>query len=217
MTTIINLWGGAGCGKSTLAALLYAHMKMQGRGVELVREYVKTWAWEGRPIRSEDELYIFTKQLRAEAHLYGKVEWIVTDRPLGLSVVYQRFFKGNGAIETIWQGIMHEQSEKGIKHLNLMVARNHPYQSAGRNQTEEESKAVDKICREVMPGMPLVSTPEQILSILDGDNVWVCTACGKDLDGPGMTLGGGGPFCVPCGARIDAVLQSDGQLIFSDS
>jgi|SRR5688572_16721371 len=217
MTTIINLWGGAGCGKSTLAALLYAQMKMQGRDVELVREYVKPWVWEGRPIRSDDELYIFTKQLRAESHLYGKVDWIVTDRPLGLSAVYERFFTSNSTLEQIWRGILQEQTGKGIKHLNLMVARTHPYQRTGRNQTEEESKAVDKICREVMPGMPLVSTPKHILSILDGDDEWMCTACGKELDGPGMTLGGGGPFCLPCGERIDAALQSDGQLVFSDS
>jgi len=48
MTRVINLLGGPGVGKSTAAAKLFAKYKDEGKSVELVREYVKDWAWEGR-------------------------------------------------------------------------------------------------------------------------------------------------------------------------
>jgi pantothenate kinase len=43
-TTIINVYGGPGAGKSTSAAYLYYLLKVAGKNVELVREYVKDWA-----------------------------------------------------------------------------------------------------------------------------------------------------------------------------
>ncbi len=54
-TTIINLYGGPGAGKSTSAAYLYYLLKCQQENVELVREYVKKWAWENRPCGVYDE------------------------------------------------------------------------------------------------------------------------------------------------------------------
>lgn len=47
-TRVITLWGGPGSGKSTMAAEIYARLKRQLCNVEMVREYVKGWAWEGR-------------------------------------------------------------------------------------------------------------------------------------------------------------------------
>lgn len=38
---VINLFGGAGIGKSTFAASLFAHMKQLHLNVELVQEYAK--------------------------------------------------------------------------------------------------------------------------------------------------------------------------------
>lgn len=45
---VINLFGGPGIGKSTLAAGLFEHMKIAGFNVELVNEYAKDMVWEQR-------------------------------------------------------------------------------------------------------------------------------------------------------------------------
>ena len=45
-TVVINLFGGPGCGKSTIAAELFAILKKQGYEVELVTEYAKDKVWE---------------------------------------------------------------------------------------------------------------------------------------------------------------------------
>lgn len=72
-TTIINLYGGPGAGKSTSAAFLYYLLKANGFNVELVREYVKDWAWEKRVITNYDQIYFLGKQVRRESLLYGIV------------------------------------------------------------------------------------------------------------------------------------------------
>lgn len=43
------------------------------QNAELVREYVKDWAWEGRKINVNDQIYFLGKQVRRETMLYGKL------------------------------------------------------------------------------------------------------------------------------------------------
>ena len=44
----VNFYGGPGVGKSTLAARVYAELNSAGAvSTELVREFIKTWAYEG--------------------------------------------------------------------------------------------------------------------------------------------------------------------------
>lgn len=69
-TLVINLFGGAGVGKSTTCADIFAHLKKQQYSVEMVREWVKGWAYEKRKITDLDPYYIFAKQLKAEKMLF---------------------------------------------------------------------------------------------------------------------------------------------------
>src|SRR4051812_30110643 len=91
-TTLINLWGGPGSGKSTTAAGVFSAMKMAGVSCELVTEYVKQWAWRGDKIGDFDDVYLTAKQLRRESCLYGKVEYIITDSPISLGALYERLY-----------------------------------------------------------------------------------------------------------------------------
>ena len=72
----------AGHRKSTSAAQLFAELKQRHVSTELAREYVKKWAWEGRKISGFDEYYFVGHQIREESLLFGKVDYIVTDKPL---------------------------------------------------------------------------------------------------------------------------------------
>lgn len=145
-TTIINLMGGPGCGKSTMAAGVFHELKNMGLSVELVREYVKDWAWRGRQINKYDEVYLFSKQLQAESTLYGKVEFIVTDSPLFMSAAYEKLHTTNKVMLRLFHHYRAAQRKDGIRHIDLLVDRQKEYVSAGRFHSEEQAKAVDAMC-----------------------------------------------------------------------
>jgi len=87
----INIFGGPGCGKSTVAANVFSRMKSDGHNIELVDEYVKSWAYEKREINKFDQAYLFTRQLRKEyLVLKNSSGMIITDSPLHLSICYAK-------------------------------------------------------------------------------------------------------------------------------
>lgn len=146
MTTIINLYGGPGSGKSTSAAYLYYLLKQQGKNVELVREYVKDWAWEGRKISAYDQIYFLGKQVRRESLLYDKVNYIITDSPILLSVYYAQQYVPVGLAEGIRSSTLafyRQAAEDGHKHIHVFLNRTKEYNSAGRFQTESQAKEID--------------------------------------------------------------------------
>jgi len=92
MTTVINLAGAAGAGKSTLAAGLFHKLKSNGFSAELVNEYVKSWAYRGIMPGPLDEIYFFGKQSHKESILFGKVDFIITDCPIYLCSFYEQVY-----------------------------------------------------------------------------------------------------------------------------
>ena len=137
ITTVINLIGSPGTGKSTIASELFAKMKWQGFDVELVSEYAKELVWEQRQETFKNELYIFAKQQHRLFRLNGKVDYIITDRPLILSVFYNNKY-GNGSEN--FKNIVFEEIEK-FHNIDIFLNRTKPYVTKGRNETEEQSKA----------------------------------------------------------------------------
>jgi hypothetical protein len=149
VTTVINLWAGSGCGKSTTAADVFARMKLAGLSVELVTEYVKQWAWRGVSIGPWDDVYIFAKQLRRESSLYGKVDYIVTDSPLGLGAVYERHYHATRCtLRDLCNATRKRKQEAGIVDVNCLLKRTKPFVQAGRYEDEAGARAVDRLVEE---------------------------------------------------------------------
>jgi hypothetical protein len=145
-TTIINLYGGPGTGKSTSAAFLYYLLKAEGKNVELVREYVKDWVWEGRTINTYDQLYFLGKQVRRESMLYGKVNWIVSDSPVFMNLFYASKYCPPLVSSGVSAGTLsfYQQAQTdGHRHVHVFLKRNKPYLSEGRYQTEAEAVEID--------------------------------------------------------------------------
>lgn len=86
----INLFGPPGAGKSTLAAIVFAKLKMMGINCELVTEFAKDKVWERNNEALSNQIYIFAKQYYRMSRCAGQVDVIVTDSPLFLSPFYNK-------------------------------------------------------------------------------------------------------------------------------
>lgn len=149
MTTVINLYGGSGVGKSTTAAFIFAKMKTQKHQVELVREYVKLWAWSGRKVRPEDQIYLLGKQSAYESMLYTKVDYIVTDSPILLGGAYARIHSGERGdyVGKAAHQFVTNARDSGIEIHNFVIRRTKPYDPRGRYETESQASHNDTLIR----------------------------------------------------------------------
>lgn len=143
-TKVINLFGGPGVGKSTTAAELFYNIKKRHLKAELVREYVKDWAWEHRKVGQYDQIYIAGKQCRRESMLYGKVDIIVTDSPILLSPFYQDYYSHIDIVKPSILKFIDYAKTTGIKYYNYYLKRETKYDAEGRYETEEQAKELDR-------------------------------------------------------------------------
>jgi len=161
MTKIITLYGGPGVGKSTTSAHIFAELKQRQSSVELVREYVKKWAWQGRKISGYDEFYFVGKQIHEESTLFGKVDYIVTDKPLIMDIYYSQRY----ASKTIAKGIRAAvtsfyaaAAEDGHQHLHVFLTRSKPYDARGRYEDEATARQMDGEIRDMLIELSYVYT-----------------------------------------------------------
>lgn len=138
-TLVVNLFGVPGSGKSTGAAYIFAMLKMNGINAELVTEYAKDKVWEDNAEVFRNQAYLFGKQSYRLSRLAGKVDVIVTDSPLPLSILYN---EDERLSETFNQSVM--DVFNSYNNINFLLNRTKPYNPAGRRQTEEESNALGK-------------------------------------------------------------------------
>lgn len=150
MTKVINLFGGSGIGKSTTAAHLFAEMKYRGMHVELVREYVKTWAWQNKQVGPFDQMYLLGKQSKYESILYGKVDYIVTDSPLLLCPIYEPYHSGKELVAPAALNFIEDAKTKGVEHINFVLNRNKIFDTRGRYDTLEQATQVDSAVRKFL-------------------------------------------------------------------
>ena len=174
-TQVINILGGSGLGKSTLAAGLFYEMKSQGMSVELVTEYVKQWAWKGHKVSPLDQPLIFGHQSNLEASLYGKVDYIITDSPLLISSVYEKFYNGESIVEEAVHKFMRRAEAQGVVYHNFLLTRNKAFDPRGRYETEEQAKQVDKLIESSLQDYMLLNCSDrdrvtQILKFLEDYN-----------------------------------------------
>lgn len=135
MTKVINIFGAPGSGKSTLAFGLMYKLKMQGVECELCHEWIKMKLYEGTSYPFHDQLYTYAKQNKLLNQVNGKVDYIITDSPSVQCVAYNEK-------EPMVYDEMALAYFNQYDNLNFFLERTHEYQPSGRNQTEEQAKAV---------------------------------------------------------------------------
>lgn len=168
---VINLFGGPCSGKTTAAAGLFHKMKMQGLNVALVQEYAQEAIWEQRQNLLDDQIYIFAKQQRRLNRLQGHgLDWVITDSPLPLSVVYLK----PHALTQNFEYLVREVWEK-YHNWNFLLNRTWDYNPIGRNQKhsheadEFHTKVTNLLDAWEIPFYPL-EAPHAIDKILEKVN-----------------------------------------------
>ncbi len=142
----INFIGGPGSGKSTTAAWLYSELKSltlnnELESVELVREFIKDWAYLGRKADSWDNWFVFANQLQREKELLvdGNVRLIVSDSPLIVNNFYAR--NQHTALSLLF---ITREFENQFPSINIFLKReDRTYVQPGRYENEEEALKLD--------------------------------------------------------------------------
>lgn len=172
-TRRICLYAAAGAGKSTSAAFLFSEFKRKkfGPSVELVQEYAKRWAWTNRQIRPEDQLYIFSEQLKLEEELLSAgVDLVITDSPIWLSVFYGSMITCpyTQEIKSICQ-----KFDEQYPALNVFIDRGmRQYDTRGRYQDLTQAKTMDTGVLELLTvqKLPYLTTVSE-----DFEGLWEVT------------------------------------------
>lgn len=135
---VINFCGSAGAGKSTAALGLAYAMKQRYVEVELIDEYAKRLILAGSQHMLDDQLSILAEQ---NSRLFyanspqNKIQYVITDSPLFLSAFYTP-----PGYPTSFTPFVFDMFNR-YDNVNIFLERNHPYNQAGRLQTEAESDA----------------------------------------------------------------------------
>ena len=149
-TLVVNLFGGPGAGKSTLAHRLCADLAMRGRLVEYSPEYAKELVWDGRRDMLNgsvtSQAVVASEQINRLNRLIGRVEIAVTDSPILLEVPYVNSSDRSYASFVKSLATYH----RSLRRLDVFVNRGSSYDTRGRKHTLDESTALDDAIRTLL-------------------------------------------------------------------
>lgn len=142
-TTVVNILGGAGIGKSPCALTIVAELKKQGYQAEYVQEVAKELVYAGDMEHLDGSLssqaHILAQQKQRLDLLIGQVDYIVTDSPLPLNIIYLKEQQPEYEQEVL-------REFGSYQNTNIVLGRDLAveYQTEGRIHTLEESLVKDK-------------------------------------------------------------------------
>lgn len=131
---VVNLFGVPSAGKSTGAAYIFSQLKLNGINAELITEFAKDKVWENNTEVFKNQAYLFGKQSYRMSRCRDKVDVLITDSPLPLSIFYNKdAVLGEDFNRTVMNVF------NSYNNLNYLLLRVKPYNPIGRHQTEKES------------------------------------------------------------------------------
>lgn len=151
-TIVVNLIGAAGSGKSTLAAEVFYRLKKKGVNCEYVTEYAKGIVYEENYNRLQDQLLVLSNQYHSINMLQGKVNVVITDSPLLVSIFYnQKFTKSPVPYKLFEELVMYCYSTSD--NMNYFITRNHEYKQEGRYQDESTARKQETEMKNMIKGL----------------------------------------------------------------
>ena len=147
MSKIINIFGGPGIGKSSIAAGVTYKLKKNHINCDQPYEFPKLLAWDDNHSAIQDQLYVLANQHRGIVKSYGKVDYIVLDSPILLSLTYRNYYKATEYPSSLYG----ESFDKMVldtfnqyDNINIVLDRaDGVHNNDERYQNLEESKELD--------------------------------------------------------------------------
>jgi ABC-type dipeptide/oligopeptide/nickel transport system ATPase component len=140
---VVNIIGGPGCGKSSMTASVFSFLKWHDVNCEMALEYAKEVVWSKTENLLKNQLFVFGQQHNRIYHLLDKVDVVITDSPLLLSIIYDS--KRNLNLKSLVLDEFHKYN-----NMNYLLTRKKKYNPSGRLQTEEEAKEIDDKLRNLI-------------------------------------------------------------------
>ncbi|BDF59160.1 hypothetical protein CE91St36_19770 [Christensenellaceae bacterium] len=142
-TLVVNLFGGPGAGKTAAAWEIAKLLKTGGILTEYIPEYAKELVWAERFDLLDGsfahQLRILEEQNRRLKCVQGKVDVAVTDSPVILGLIYQKYPSEDLKREAF-------KAYNSYCNFNLFIERpkDRQFEQAGRIHTEKESLEKDR-------------------------------------------------------------------------
>ncbi len=153
---VVNLFGGPGTGKSTLALGITHELKRLRHEAQFIAEEAKYWAFYKHHIGEPEQLEITWRQYDAERRYYEHADFIVTDSPLEICAFYSWYRNRTDDYSNIVRRL--RERHPHIEVLNYWIVREKEYNPVGRYQTEEEALLVDREMQAFMAPHGLIRT-----------------------------------------------------------
>lgn len=115
---------------------------MRGHKVELVTEYAKELTYEKNWEMLKCQDLILPEQYNRQKRLVGHVDFIITDSPLPLNLIYAR--DDLRVSFGFWNRVLDFFDE--FDNFNVMIKRVKPYSHYGRKETDTEAVNIDSEC-----------------------------------------------------------------------
>ena len=155
-TVVVNMYGGPGAGKTTAAFEFAEKLKKAGYVVEYAPEYAKELVWalgdraagpEKRALAAKmldgsfaSQRQLYNEQLDRVRRCIGQCDFVVTDSPIALSLLYLK--PANGSERASFERmVMNDRAD--FDEFNMVVRREGPYEREGRVHDEAEARAID--------------------------------------------------------------------------
>lgn len=141
---VINLFGGPGVGKSTMASRIFSALKELDVEAAAPEEHAKTAIWTGQSWLLRHQTIMLGKTLETVLTLRDKVDVIVIDSPILLCSVYA------APDEPDAFHALCVESHKRFDRVNIMIEREDGarYTRRGREQDLDGAIAMDRRIRE---------------------------------------------------------------------
>lgn len=147
MAVLVNIFGGPGVGKTTIAAEVFIELSKWGKTVHLMQEKSKVDAWLKKPPTLEDQVRYLAETYDEQAKLLrnGRPEVILSDSPVALVGIYTDLNGGlMGNATHLAKSIMTIALGDHSKELPFLLERMGEYVEDGRFQSEVDAKRLDR-------------------------------------------------------------------------
>jgi hypothetical protein len=154
VSKLINLFGGPGIGKSSIASGITYKLKKKHIRVNNPYEFPKLLAWDKNNEAIKDQLYVLANQHRGIAQSYGKVDYIVIDSPIMFSLIYKTWYNTGYPAEFYSDAFnqMIIDLHNRYDNINILLERTNEaiHNDGERYQNLEESIAIDNHSKKIL-------------------------------------------------------------------